>query len=187
MFDSHADLAALVYANDQRPDDILRSFAMEVRARGHRVTGLVQLDGHCSDGQLAVMVLHTGERIGLLENRGTGAKGCRLDVQRLLNAGSKVADAIGDGADLVVINRFGKQEQGGKGLRFLIEQALGAEIPVVVAVAQSAFPAWTQFSDGMSVKLACNTRALRAWWQSVSGQVHIPVIARAESMCDAVK
>ena len=48
--------------------------------------------------------------------------------------------AIEQGADLVIVNRFGRQEREGKGLSYLIERALSADIPVVIAVPPIASP-----------------------------------------------
>ena len=55
------------------------------------------------------------------------------------------------GADLVIVNRFGKRERDGKGLARVIERALDADIPVVIAVSSESFSDWIKFADGMSV------------------------------------
>src|SRR3984885_5028633 len=125
MFDSQGDLAALVYERDQDPDQVLREFATDLKARGYRAVGLVQTGHHCTDTpQLSAMLVHSGEELQLFQNLGTCSTGCRLDVGRLLDAGAQVANAIDQGADLVIVNRFGRQECEGKGLSHLIERAL---------------------------------------------------------------
>lgn len=169
MFDSQCDLAALVYDEDQDPDAVLQQFAAELRARGIRAVGLVQIGHRLHDQpKLDAVLVHSGERLQLLQDLGPLATGCRLDVGQLLNAGSQVADAIGQGADLLIVNRFGKQESEGKGLSFLIDQALSADIPVVIAVPRHRFDDWITFAGGMSVKLNCDRAALEAWWTGVS-------------------
>ncbi|WP_447412402.1 DUF2478 domain-containing protein, partial [Clostridium perfringens] len=75
-----------------------------------------------------------------------------------------------DGADIVIINRFGRHERERKGLSFLIDHALAADIPVVIAVPGHRFADWIRFADGMSVKLPCTQGALDAWWRAVSCQ-----------------
>ena len=135
MLDPHCDLAALVYESDQDPDELLRGFASDLKARGSRVVGLVHTGHDCADAQgLSAMLVHSGEELQLFQDLGACATGCRLDVGQLLDAGGKVASAIDAGADLVIVNRFGRQEREGKGLSYLIERALSAEIPVVIAV-----------------------------------------------------
>ena len=63
-----------------------------------------------------------------------GAPGCRLDIKRLQNAGKQIAHALEQGADIVIINRFGKRERDGTGLTYLIDRAFEADLPVVIAV-----------------------------------------------------
>jgi nucleoside-triphosphatase THEP1 len=159
----------MVYEQDQDPDEVLRDFASDLKARGYRVAGLVQTGQRCVDApRLSAILVHTGEELQLLQDLGSCATGCRLDVGQLLDAGGKVASAIDQGADLVIVNRFGRQECEGKGLSYLIERALSAEIPVVIAVPSHRFANWIRFADGMSVKLRCDRETLDAWWNSVT-------------------
>ena len=167
MFHAQCDLAALIYGADQDPDAVLRDFADEVKSQGFRVVGLVQA-GQCADSSLSAVLVHSGEKLLLAQNFDPAAAGCRLDVSRLEGVGARVADALEAGADLLIINRFGKRERDGKGLAYLIERALGADIPVVIAVSQDRFAEWIKYSGGMSVKLACERAALETWWHKVS-------------------
>ena len=120
----------------QDPDAVLRDFAADLNARGFRVVGMVQA-GQCADSSLSAVLLHSGEKLLLAQDFDPAAqrlpprprRGCRMRATR-------VADALAAGADLVIINRFGKRERDGKGLSYLIERALDADIPVVIAVWQ---------------------------------------------------
>jgi hypothetical protein len=188
MFDSQCDLAALVYEPAQDPDGILRAFAADLNASGQRAVGLVQLGRHCVDvPNVSAMLVHSGEELPLLQDLGTCAAGCRLDIGQLLDAGERVASALDDGADIVIINRFGRQEREGKGLAYLIERALSADIPVVIAVPVHRFADWISFAGGMSVKLRCNRAALDAWWGGVSGRTGRPVRDGHTSVCEFLK
>lgn len=93
----------------------------------------------------------------------------RKQLARLQDAGARVADALATGADLLIVNRFGKRERDGKGLAYLVERAFDADIPVVIAVSSHRFADWVRFAGGMSVKLRCDRAALEAWWNGVSG------------------
>jgi hypothetical protein len=124
--------------------------------------------GQCADSSLSAVLVHNGERLLLAQDPDPTATGCRLDLARLARAGERVAASLDDGADLLVVNRFGKREAGGKGLAYLIDRALNADIPVVIAVSAEHFADWIQFSGGMSVKLACDRRVLDRWWRTVS-------------------
>ena len=188
MFDSQCDLAALVYEQHEDPDQILRDFATDLNGRGYRAVGLVQLGHHCVDApKLSAMLVHTGEELQLFQDLGACAAGCRLDVGQLLDAGSQVASAIDQGADLVIVNRFGRQEREGKGLSYLIERALSADIPVVIAVPSHRFADWIKFADGMSVKLHCNRPTLDAWWSAISARNGVFANRTQQTFCEALK
>jgi nucleoside-triphosphatase THEP1 len=186
MFDAQCDLAALVYEPHQDPDAVLRSFASDLIARGHRVIGMVQA-GQCADSSLSAVLLHNGEKLLLAQDFDPAVQGCRLDLARLQNAGTRIADALAHGADLVIINRFGKRESDGKGLSYLIERALDADIPVLIAVGKDHFADWIKFAGGMSVKLSCDRGALDAWWQVVSAQGADPMRDEHRTVCEILK
>lgn len=162
-------LAAIVYDETHDPDALLRDFAADLIGRGSRVVGLVQIGHPLADPpQLSALLVHSGDTMRLFQDLGRGSTGCKLDVGQLLAAGTKVAQAIDAGADLVIINRFGRQEIEGKGLSYLIEQAMSAEIPVVIAVPDTRLTDWNAFSDGMATQLSCDRAALEAWWMAAS-------------------
>jgi nucleoside-triphosphatase THEP1 len=167
MFDARCDLAALVYEAHQDPDAILRGFASDLNARGFRAVGMIQA-GQCADSSLSAVLLHSGEELLLAQDFDPAANGCRLDVARLQNAGARIAGALEAGADLVIINRFGKRERDGQGLAYLIERALEAHIPVVIAVSSHRFAEWIKFAGDVTVKLACDRHSLDTWWSNVS-------------------
>ena len=91
---------------------------------------------------------------------------------------------MGQGADLVIINRFGKRERDGKGLGYLIERALDADIPVVIAVANDRFNDWVKFAGGMTVKLARDRATLDQWWNDVSMRGSEGIRRDGETVCD---
>jgi hypothetical protein len=174
-FDAQCDLAAVVYGADDDPDRLISGFAADLRRSGRRPVGVVQLGRSCraENPRLGVVVLPDGEVVRLAPREAmpaeTFAAGCRLDPDRLAGLACRLAAAIEDGADLVVINRFGRSEAEGKGLIDLIPQALAADIPVLIAVPEQRFAAWIRFSEGMNVRLACRRDALDRWWLSVTG------------------
>ena len=167
MFDAQCELAALVYERDQDPDAVLRDFAADLNARGYRAVGMVQA-GQCADASLSAVLLPSGEVLALSQNVRSPESGCKLDLGRLHDAAARVTIAMDAGADVVIVNRFGKRERSGKGLADVIRRASDANIPVVIAVSREHFADWVKFADGMSVKLACDRTALDQWWHNVS-------------------
>src|ERR1700748_1570968 len=110
MFDAQCDLAALVYDDSADPDAVLRGFAEDLNARGLRAVGMVQA-GQCADSSLSAILLPGGEPMLLSQDFDPAARGCRIDLGRLQNAGERIAETLNAGADLLIINRFGKREQ----------------------------------------------------------------------------
>ena len=90
MFDAQCDVAALAYEADQDPDAILRDFAADLNAQGYRAVGMVQV-GQCADSSLSAVLVHNGEKLLLAQDFGSRASGCRLDTDRLKNAGERIA------------------------------------------------------------------------------------------------
>jgi hypothetical protein len=113
-------------------------------------------------------MLSTREVIPVAHERNLAATGCGLDCRKLASIAKMIEAAIQEGADLVVINRFGKLEATGKGLIELIQQAADADIPALIAVPEHRFAGWIKYSAGMSVRLPCRRAALDRWWQSVA-------------------
>jgi len=186
MFDAQCDLAALVYDDGEDPDAVLRDFAAKLNAHGVRAVGMVQA-GQCADSSLSAVLVHSGETILLAQDFDPRASGCRLDIARLQNAGARVAEALEAGADLLIVNRFGKRERDGKGLGHLVERALNADIPVVIAVSSDRFADWVKFAGGMSVKLRCDRATLEAWWKGVSGSHARAVQQVPATVCEILK
>ena len=185
-FDAQSDLAALVYGAGEDPDPLIAGFAADLHLAGHRPVGVVQRGRTCQseNPQFGVVILPDGEVVGLATAEGA-AVGCRLDPDRLAGLAVRLAAAIENGADLVILNRFGRSEAEGKGLIDLVPLALDADIPVLIAVPERRFASWIRFSEGMNVRLACRRDALDQWWHGVTG----PFCARrsAGTLCEFAK
>jgi hypothetical protein len=164
-FDAECDLAALVYDRPDELDRLLREFVQDLMAREYRVVGLIQT--RLGDGGAAVTVLPTGETIPLAPQRGTCPPSPRPDPCDLAKAAARIDALIPTGADLVIINRFGKLEAEGTGLVDEIARALSFDIPVLVAVPEFRFAEWLSFCKGMGVKLPCRDGSLQGWWNAM--------------------
>lgn len=163
------NLGAIVFDDGEDPDRLLRDFAADLSRDGRRVAGLAHAESHKAGAtKLGVRLLHSGEELQLFQDLGREARGCRLDVSQLLDAGAHVAQALDKGADLLIINRFGRQEEAGQGLLYLIERGVSAGIPVLVPVARERLAAWEAFSGDLGTTLVCERRALDQWWIAVS-------------------
>ena len=170
-FDAQCDLAAIVYGADDDPDRLFIDFADDLSSSGLRVVGLVQVGRSCKaeDPVLSVVVMPEGKVAPLVKARRTCVADCQIDTGCLAGVARRLSDSLADGADLVIINRFGRAEAEGKGLTDLITCSVDADIPVLIAVPEHRFSAWIRFSNGMNVRLACRRDALDRWWRSLVG------------------
>lgn len=186
MFDAQCDVAALVYEAHQPPDGVLLDFVAGLKAQGLRPVGLVQF-GHHNAGvaELTAMMVHSGQRVDLFQEAAAYTVGRRLDLDKLAAARSAMMAAIDEGADLLVVNRFGRQEQQGRGLAHLIEYALGADVPVVVPVPTFRFDDWIAYIEGMCVKLPCQGDALAAWWNGLAQRDRVRHVQH--NVCEVLK
>ncbi|MGB3865003.1 MAG: DUF2478 domain-containing protein [Xanthobacteraceae bacterium] len=188
MFDAQCDVAALVYEAHQQPDGVLRDFVADVQEAGLRPVGLIQ-SGHHDIGAVAMpaLMIHSGARVDLFQDAAAYSRGRRLDLDRLTAARAEMTAAIDRGADVLIVNRFGRQEQQGRGLARLIEHALAADVPVVVPVPAFRFGDWIAYVEGMCVKLPCDGAALRTWWNGLShrdGRARRPI---QHNVCEVLK
>jgi hypothetical protein len=189
MFDAECDLAAIVYGAQDDPDRVMLEFTRDLCDRGGRPVGVIQLGRSCraENPGLQVVMLPDGGAVELAASLAPHSTGCRLASSRLADVAGRLAAEIDAGADLVVINRFGRSEADGEGLIDLIGQALGANIPVLIAVPEQRFAAWITFSGGMNVRLECRREALDRWWRSVSAVPPPHRIGDAATFCELAK
>jgi nucleoside-triphosphatase THEP1 len=185
QFDAQCDIAALVYGKPDEPDRVLQEFAQDLALRGYRVVGLIQT--RLGDGGVAVNVLPTGEMISLAQRLDALPKSHSRDPCDLAAAALQIDTLIETGADLLIINRFGKLEAEGKGLVGEIARALRIDIPVVVPVPAHRFPEWLSFCRGMGVKLPCRSDSLQCWWSAMIVGEPTSARQRRKSICELSK
>ena len=163
--DGECDLAAVVYRETDSPDCVLHEFAQYLKNDGCRVAGLIQ--SRSESGAISVTALPTGDVICLAPDGASGSELSCIDTGKLIAAAEQIKGLIVSGADLVIINRFGRLEAVGKGLIQQIVDALEGDVPVIVAVPDYRFEEWLRFTCGMSVKLNCSQESILKWWRSL--------------------
>ncbi len=161
-------LAGILYGEGQGPqiDEMLIELVGKLRDQRLRLAGAIQHNTDNGDRCRCDMTLEdlaTGKRIDISEKRGPESRGCRLDSFALEASVGIVAQSMSPDHDLVIINRFGKREAEGHGFRQVVEQAIEAGLPVLVAVASGQQPAWDDFTGSYAEKLPADTDAILAW------------------------
>ncbi|MBB4094465.1 DUF2478 domain-containing protein [Ochrobactrum pecoris] len=170
-------LAAIRAAKDEPVDQLLAGVAHRARQAGLRVAGFLQhreknTDECCRD--IEIEHIGTGVTQIISQSLGSGSKGCRLDPAALADvAGSLLAELDG-GADMLILNRFGKGETEGHGFRAIIETAYARQIPVLTVVRESYVDGWNDFAGDCGILLAADSKATLGWFDRVMEPRQLP-------------
>lgn len=154
MTESASAIHAIIYDEGAATAVLARSLVACWRRGGLRVAGLVEEDMPRSDRGVCDMILHelmSGERILISEYRGKEARGCRLDMGALLHAAELARGSLAT-ADILILNKFGKIECEGGGLRSLIADALDRAVPIVIFVPRRNRDAWQTFAGPLAAQ-----------------------------------
>lgn len=159
-------LAAIIYPVGFRIDAFMAALASGLKQHGLRLGGVVQHnDGACegADRAMALEDLASGLRYPISQDLGVAAGACRLDPAGLAAAGGALSAALSGDVDLVIVNKFGRQEALGQGLRQEIAAALLAGLPLLVAVREDVMPAWRDFAGEDWAALPAQSAEVEAW------------------------
>lgn len=134
-------------------DRLLAETAATLESCGLRLAGAVQqnLDrGAGQDCDMDLRILGDGAVIRISQNLGISAESCRLDSGALAQAVARAEAALARGADLVIVNKFGKQECFGRGFRDFIAAALAQGVPVLLSVPVEQLPGFHAFAQDLA-------------------------------------
>lgn len=144
-------LVALLSANRGEADATMSTLSRRLEAEGYRLSGLVQNNvaraGRCRC-DMVLRDLASGRELGISQDLGDGARGCRLDHGALETAAGWVEASISPDIDVLLLNKFGRREAEGAGMRAPIVAAVGLGIPVIVGLAPENREAWDVFCGG---------------------------------------
>ncbi len=163
-------LAAIVYrSGEDDVDALLSTFAVEQIREGHRLGGVVQ---HSAAGngraRMEMLDLRTGRLIPISQDLGPSAQSCALDPAGLADAAVAVGAAIAENVELLIINKFSRQEAKGRGLRAEIGNAVVAGLPILTAVSTKCYDAWCEFTGAFGTTLVCERPVVEEWWRDMS-------------------
>jgi hypothetical protein len=162
-------LAAIRATGKTPVDATLADAAAVLRSWGVTVRGIVQEEVASVDGAKPTTQLRDvadGSLMQISQDLGPNARGCRLDPGALAEATRRLETIVEGGADLLILNRFGRSESEGTGLRPIIENAILSGIPVLIAVRDEYIPAWDMFHEGMATWLPAETNAILDWYRT---------------------
>lgn len=168
-------IAAVLYEKLEgaEVDALLGELAGRLRERGLNLAGAVQSNPPVEGRSRCDMVLEdlaSGRHVKASEDRGALAAGCRLDEGALEGCVGLAAASLDSATDLVIVNRFGKCEAGGRGFRPVIEQAVLLDTPVLVGLNRAHLESWCAFLGETPVLLSPTRDALVRWCTAVLGE-----------------
>jgi hypothetical protein len=176
-------LAAVAYQAGFGIDAFLATVAHRLQAEGMKLAGVIQDNAGDADiacSRMSLVDLAASARFRISQDLGALASGCRLDPRGLIEAESKLVAAIGTGADLVVLNKFGRAEAEGGGLRNAFVRAIETGVPVLTAVRPPYMVPWARFHGTLAVELPPDFEAVCTWCRSVARRAADQQRPRAE-------
>jgi nucleoside-triphosphatase THEP1 len=161
-----SQLAVVVYDDGHFADTLISQCATALLASGLRLGGVVQSNPHRPGRRrcdMYVKDLLAGDETKISFDRGNEARGCRLDPDAFARISAWVERAVLERVDLLIINKFGREEAHGRGLRPIIAEALIAEIPLVVGVSTRNLADFLTFVGDSAIRLRPDLRTITAW------------------------
>lgn len=159
-------LGVVVYDDGLVADAVIAQCAATLAASGYRLGGIVQSNPHRPGRRrcdMYVKDLLGGDEIKISLDRGNEARGCRLDPEAFARIDAWVERAVLEHVDLLIINKFGKEEAHGRGLRPVIANALIAEVPLLIGVSAQNLCDFLTFVGDSATRLETDIEAITLW------------------------
>ena len=159
-------IGAVVYGDGLFGDALIAQCAARLVVSGYRLGGIVQSNAHRRGRRrcdMYVKDLLCGDEIKISLDRGNEARGCRLDPDAFARIDAWVKRAVLERIDLLIINKFGREEAHGRGLRAVIAESLVAEIPLVIGVSTQNLCDFLTFVGDSATRLMPDIEAITAW------------------------
>jgi uncharacterized protein DUF2478 len=159
-------LAAVTYQAGFQIDNFLTRVADLLRAEHVGLAGVLQENTSAAAGicsEMAVVDLASQTRFRISQDLGSQAAGCRLDARGLADIAALLDRPPTSDVELLILNKFGRAEAEGGGLRPAFIRAIEAGIPVLTAVRTTYAEAWSKFHGRLAVDLAPDFDSVLRW------------------------
>lgn len=169
-------LAAIVCAPDDAHgasvDALVLEFCQGLQRQGWQVGGVTQRHqaGRPADAKplLELIDLRSGAVYPISQDLGRASRACCIDPTGVAQASGVLRQALSDGVQLAVTNRFGELEATGGGFAAEMAALVEAGIPVLTVVAHRHLDAWRRYTGGLGDELPARTAALHSWFTLAS-------------------
>ena len=168
------DLGFIVPPKIISGDDLLVQAAQEMRKLGLCLAGVVQhnpLAKGADRCEMVLEILRANDQLLISQDLGPMSKGCRLNASALEQAVGFVMTSLAQQkSDMLIINKFGKQEVDGRGFRPAIAMALEEEVPVLVMVRPESLQNFQDFIGDIGQEIVPDLQAIMLWVKGVVGR-----------------
>jgi nucleoside-triphosphatase THEP1 len=162
-----APIYAIRRDDPEGADRVVGDLVDLARSAGIEVAGVTQKNIHRVDrihNDMHLVSLCSSEEYRISEDRGAMASGCRLDRDLIARAAVDVERVLMSGTPrLLVINKFGKAEEEGGGMRNAIALAIEAGIPVLMTVGRLSMGSLLDFAGPLVEVTEPDRRAVKDW------------------------
>ena len=162
-------ILVLVHAREETPDQVIALAVARLEAGGLLQHGEPGCGKACATLYLDDIGMQ--RQVCIFEDRGPQARGCRLDTAGLTVAAGWLREAIEARPDVLFVNRFGRHEGEGRGLREEIALAVAAGIPIVVAVNRQYLRQWRAFAGETLTPLPLDAGEIADWCRRAVAEV----------------
>lgn len=161
-------LAAIRYGPNQGAtvDELLVGVAECLRAQQVRVCGAIQRNENNGDRRCDGMRLEdlaTGRSVMICDSVPNARADCRLDETALAEAIAWADSGLNAGADILIVNKFGKREAFGRGFKPTIHRAVTRGIPAIAGVGDRNADAWNAAFGHRAVNLQADHEIVFDW------------------------
>lgn len=169
-------LAIVVYEPGSAADRQLAVAVSDCRSRGVKVTGLVQHnDGECAlpGFGMALEDVASRRRFAITQPGARKDQGCVLDMGGLAEAAMMLEIGRHRDSDLVVVNKFGRQEILGRGLRNEMAALVAEGIPVLTSVRRDFLAGFGSFAGDAWTEVKPEADAVMGWLAGLRHPAHV--------------
>ncbi len=164
---THTPIYAIRRDDPEAADHIVADMLDFARSLGILVTGVVQKNIRRTDrvhNDMHLVSIDSCNEYRISEDRGRLSTGCRLDRDLIGRAALEVERSLMTGTpQLFVLNKFGKAEEEGGGMRQAIALAVEREIPVLLSVGRLSMGALLDFAGTLVEIAPADIVKARAW------------------------
>jgi nucleoside-triphosphatase THEP1 len=188
MFRTHGaparpSILAIVYTDGAAAARYIADVGYRLRRAGVAIAGIVPYQPnsreHNDACDMEVEDLASKIVLQLSDDRELPSTDCRLDPAALHEAAALISASFRNMPELVILNKFGRLEAEGEGLREVISDAVELGIPVVVGVPERNIGPWRSFTNGLAEETSIDSPCLDQWLERRGFGANIAVASEA--------